>query len=297
MLDCLGQIVDSYGSTIRSPLVAKPVVSVRDVVWRETRLCGIICWLLRCEALGADVTGGDTDAHYEHALVVWNHDRHVLRGQTSPHLSAVALLFDHDNDSDFASVYQAAHPCDVTLFHLAVQGRAERHPDRGAGLEPALRHDDRRLRVDAGAPATPKFNFMVEVLATNTPDRATFTEVIRFHVHGMGTRMCLTPSTLIIHPVEEALPRDPPYRFRVRAEFDDGRVGDLMRKQGVTLARPFNFAWTSEGLVTLMSADRIGAERGSRRSLAGRLHPVTIIQGPARPFRLSHLVQEIRAKA
>jgi hypothetical protein len=44
----------------------------------------------------------------------WNRDRHVLHGQTSPNLSAVALAFGHGNNlSAFAAAYMAAHPGDA----------------------------------------------------------------------------------------------------------------------------------------------------------------------------------------
>jgi hypothetical protein len=186
----------------------------------------------------------------------WNRDRHVLRGQTSPDLSAGALVFDHDNDSDFASVYQAAHPGDVTLsftplFKGVKNGNLIEAPDSGLHFDMTTG----ALHVDTGAPARPKFNFIVEVLAKNTTGGLKFTEVIRFHVHATVTRMWLTPSTMTIHPLEELTLKDPPYRFTVRAEFDDGSVGDLTLKHGVTWAPPFNFASDSEGLVALMPTD------------------------------------------
>jgi hypothetical protein len=186
----------------------------------------------------------------------WNRDRHVLRGQTSPDLSAVALVFAHDGDSDFAAVYQAAHPGEVTLFFTPLfKGVQNGDLIEAANSGLHFNMTTGELRVDAGAPGIPKFNFIVEVLATNTADGSTFTEVIRFHVHDTVTRMWLTPSTMTIHPVEEVLPHDPPYRFTVRAEFDDGSVGDVTLKHGVTWAPPFNFTPALEGLVTLMPTD------------------------------------------
>jgi len=177
----------------------------------------------------------------------WNRDRHVLRGQTSPDLSAVALRFAHGvDDSDFAATYMAANPGDVTLFFTPLfRGVQNGNLFEGHGLHFDITTGE--LRVDAGAPATPKNNFIVEVLATNTTDGTTFTEVIRFHVHGTVTRLWLTPSRMTIRPVEEVLVPDPPYRFTARAQFDDGTVGDVTLRHDVTWAPAFNFPADSRG--------------------------------------------------
>ncbi|MCP5102074.1 MAG: hypothetical protein GY950_01780, partial [bacterium] len=83
------------------------------------------------------------------------------------------------------------------------------------------------VSVDAAVPAVKKNNFMMEVEAENTSDGKIFTELIRIHIHTSVVETWLTPSKLRVRSFESIRPELTPYRFSVRAQFDDGTLADL----------------------------------------------------------------------
>jgi hypothetical protein len=188
-----------------------------------------------------------------------NRDRHVLRGQTSPDLSATAVAFIPTvGPIAFAAPYMAAHPGDATLaFKPLFKGVVNGDLYEGFGIH--VNTKTGTVRVDAGAPPAPtKNNFMLEVTATNTVDGATFTDVIRIHVHTSVRRIWLTPGRLTVRPSGAPLPEHTKYRFSVRAEFDDDTVGDVTLNHGVTWSPASNA--DANGQLSLAAGNNPGTD-------------------------------------
>jgi hypothetical protein len=150
----------------------------------------------------------------------------------------------------------AAHPGEVTLeFKPLFKGTPSGDLIEGFGIH--VNKKTGQVRVDAGAPPSPtKNNFIVEVTATNTADGSTFTEAIRFQIHRSVTRIWLTPNRLTIRPSGPARPEQTKYQFTIRAEFDDGTVGDVTLNHGVTWAPAANF--DSNGRLSLQAGNNPG---------------------------------------
>lgn len=100
-------------------------------------------------------------------------------------------------------------------------------------------------------PATPpsplKRNFLVEAVLT-LPGGTILREVVRIHVHLGVVRAWLTPPEISVRK-SGTIKADVGARFSVRAEFDDGVVGDLTLNHGVfwTAAKPGRV--TAEGFL------------------------------------------------
>lgn len=94
-------------------------------------------------------------------------------------------------------------------------------------------------------PAVAKRNFIVE--ARLTEDRLV-REVIRVQVHQSVKDVWLTPSTLTVRLGGTVAPTMGP-RFTVRAEFDDGVVGDVTLNHGVTWSGDKPGRPTAEGFL------------------------------------------------
>jgi hypothetical protein len=88
------------------------------------------------------------------------------------------------------------------------------------------------VTVTAGTPARRKNNFIIEIEARNAGNPVPMTEVIRVQVHTAVTDVWLTPARLTVRP-NGTLPETSTYRFAVRAQFDDGVIGDLTHGHGV----------------------------------------------------------------
>jgi hypothetical protein len=182
----------------------------------------------------------------------WNRDLHVLYGQTSPDLTQHALIFEHADGETPAAEYMNDHPGEVELVFRPLFWAVE----VGGFLEAnGLRLDfsTGELQVVQNPAPERRNNFIVEVTAKNTGDDTEFTAMIRMHVHASVTRIWLTPATLTVRPSETA--DDLPFRFTVRAEFDDHTAGDVTLKHGVTWEPPLNFDPDQHGIIHLRPTD------------------------------------------
>lgn len=180
-------------------------------------------------------------------------DIHVLRGQSTRDLTLHDLLFDKPGAEGSAP----AANTDVTLTFTPLF--------RGSLVDSVFVGDGNGITVDtrtgvvtvsAGAPARRKNNFIIEVAATNPGSATPLTEVIRVQVHNSVSRVWLSPDRLTVRPTSAARPEKTNYRFSVRAQFDDGVIGDLTDGHGVTWT-PASNAETN-GKLTIATANNPG---------------------------------------
>jgi hypothetical protein len=163
-------------------------------------------------------------------------DIHVLRGQSTRDLRTGDLAFDIPGPpatSDFAANYLSTHT-DVSLAFIPLFNGALAAPmfvGTGNGISVDTRTG--AVTVAAGAPARRKNNFIIEVAARNLGNPQPLTEVIRVQVHNAVTNVWLSPDRLSVRPTGAPRPAVTGYRFSVRAQFDDGVIGDLTDGHGV----------------------------------------------------------------
>lgn len=188
-------------------------------------------------------------------------DIHVVAGQSSPNLTTNFLAFiKSDGTAQFAAVYLAAN-ADVTLVFrplFKTQGVQPANTHRGFGISVDTRTGV--VTLDAALPAPTKRNFILEVTATDNSVPAspvTYTEYIRIHVHQSISQIWLTPSTLTVRPFTTTRPENTDYQFSVRAQFDDGVVGDITGMPGLTWSPAANVTVVG-GKLILKTADAVG---------------------------------------
>ena len=212
-------------------------------------------------------------------------DIHVLRGGASRDLTH-SLKFVEDND---AATEHSAHDyldqfADVTLtftplFKGTVQGSEFVGHQNGITVNQGTGF----VRVAAAIGVNVKHNFIIEVEARNNGvDEQTFRQAIRVHVHGSVTHVWLTPDQLTIRPISG--PGDvitSVYRFAVRAQFDDGLVGDLTDGHGVTWNEPRGHIETADGRIKLLRADQPGDLFSVTATLPADLGGASTPRGPS----------------
>jgi hypothetical protein len=175
------------------------------------------------------------------SAIRWNghsaRDIHVLRGQSTRDLTLADLVFDEPGPppgSNFAAVYLNTHT-DVSLIFMPLFSGALAAPAFvGAGNGLSVNTRTGSVMVAAGTLARRKNNFIIEVEARNTGNPTPMTDVIRVQVHTTVTNVWLTPDHLTVRPTNAPRPEVTGYRFSVRAQFDDGVIGDLTDNHGVT---------------------------------------------------------------
>jgi hypothetical protein len=182
-------------------------------------------------------------------------DIHVLRGHSSPNLLD-RLRVVSPAGSLLASAYLALPSNDVTFtFRPLFIGTPNGPLYEGLGL-----HCDTTtgvVRVDANPPPLTVSNFIIEVTATNVGTTQTFQERMRVQVHGAVTRVWLTPGRLTVRPPPGGA-GDTQMRFVVRAQFDDGVLGDLTAGHDVSWS-PVAHVFGNGSLV-VNAADARGSE-------------------------------------
>ena len=206
-----------------------------------------------------------------------NRDIHVLRGQSTRDLTLTLRVTSEDDDNLTADKYLVS-VADITLKFLPLFKGSPVGDDfvgdnNGITVNTMLGV----VTVDPGVPQNRKNNFIVEVEAKNDGDGKSFQETIRFQVHSSVKSVWLTPDRLTVRP--KTLPPDPTnYRFTVRAEFDDGVVGDLTVGHGVTWSPSSHV--TEDGALVLNTGDHPGDNVFISAKLPDSLGGATTPVGP-----------------
>jgi hypothetical protein len=173
-------------------------------------------------------------------------DVHVLRGQSTvplakllgvfPATGSICTFFEYVNDrhqTDVGIEFRPVFRCDenaTEFFNFGI------HVNRTDGT----------VSVDPGAPpAHQPFNFIVEATVTRNagvPGPGEFpVTIIRVHVHGGVDRIWLTPQNLTIRRPVATGDCKTSYGFTVRAQFDDGTVGDVTSSEQIDFLPPTHF--------------------------------------------------------
>jgi len=154
-------------------------------------------------------------------------DYHLLRGQQ------VDLLHILRVGDVSATDYKTAHNTTTIKFKPLFLGTATGTNYHSDPLKLKVDTSTGVVEATAGTPAKFKRNFIVEVEAEDSADPGKKQTTIRIHVHNHVTQAWLTPPTLTIRPSGKPLPELTRFRFSVRAEFDDGTVGDVTNHPGI----------------------------------------------------------------
>jgi hypothetical protein len=187
-------------------------------------------------------------------------DIHVLRGGVTRDLThALKFVRDTDDKVFFADDY-LVEVADVTLtftpvFKRTLQGGEFVGDANGIRVSRATGF----VSVSDVIPFNVKHNFLIEVEAKNDGNQKVFREAIRVHVHGSVTQVWLSPAQLTVRPISgpgEAFSSQ--YRFSVRAQFDDGLVGDLTDGHGVTWNEPAGHVDAASGRISILATDHPG---------------------------------------
>lgn len=152
-------------------------------------------------------------------------DLHVLAGTTSRELLEDLVVVPDTGPALSAAAYLANWTETVIDFTPLFRHTPLPTTRQGHGL--TVSRDTGAIEADAG-PVRIR-NFMMEITIRDNAGATPFTLYIRVHVHGSIQDVWLTPASLTVHPAEHprAQRQVTWYRFAVRAQFDDGTVGEL----------------------------------------------------------------------
>ncbi len=159
-------------------------------------------------------------------------DVHVVVGQASDNLLSARLFVREGADFVLASTYLAAHNDTVISFRPLFKGIQTGDVITGLGI--SFNTTNGVCSLSNTLPTPRKANFIVEAEArTVATGDLIASRVIRYHVHQSIEKLWLTPDRLTVRPLGVTLPTLTNYRFSVRAEFDDGTVGEITLLPGL----------------------------------------------------------------
>jgi hypothetical protein len=178
-------------------------------------------------------------------------DVHVVHGHSSPSLLDRLQVADASRKKMSAAAYlkdprHQGKPPDVTFtFRPLFVGELSSNKQFYAGRGVVVDVSTGAVEIVAALSAFTPLNFIMEISATNVDTGKTFDgRVVRVQAHGSLQRVWLTPGRLTVRrppPLPPPEPDDPPQdprdthmSFLVRAEFDDGTIGDLTLGNGTT---------------------------------------------------------------
>jgi hypothetical protein len=164
-------------------------------------------------------------------------DIHVVVGQASADLLSSRLFVREAGNFVLASTYLAANNDTTISFRPLYKGIQTGDVITGLGI--SFNTTNGVCSLSNTLPTPRKANFIVEVEARTAPAGDLIaSRFIRYHVHQSITKLWLTPDRLTVRPLGVALPALTPYRFSVRAQFDDGTVGEIRQLPGLAWTPP-----------------------------------------------------------
>lgn len=174
------------------------------------------------------------------------YDVHMLRGMQSGPLLPLLQVTGTDGTDVDAVTYLAAN-ADVTIdfqptFNNVLDATVSPPSCTGFGI--VLNNQDGAIRFAppaAGDPPDPGVhNFLIHATAQDSSDNSEYRTSVRVHLHDRVTSAWLTPPLLTLRPTGPTLPQTTRVRFSVRAQFDDGTVGDLTHRSDLDWGPPAN---------------------------------------------------------
>ena len=206
-------------------------------------------------------------------------DVHLVRGQTSQTLLTHHLFFVRQDNavvSAFKYIFDPPAPGDVEVHFIA---QIKGHPNGDTFVGPGVEISTLTGSVKVLDPLPPirLHNFILIAQISRLPDHnVLFTLPLRFHIHDSVSQLWLTPDPLTIRPAATTRPDSTGYRFSVRAQFDDGIVGDLTDNHGVAWActNPANI--DADGFLTLLPGDGFGTQLSVSATLPAAMGSMTL---------------------
>jgi hypothetical protein len=190
-------------------------------------------------------------------------DIHLVKGQATPTLlkSIVVVTQDRRVVTAFSYIFDPPAPGDIRVrFSAQIQGHTNADTQFGAGVEIGMLAGV--VKATPNPPPIRLHNFILNAQVTNqpgTPNERVFNLPVRIHIHDSVSQFWLTPNPMTIRPNGTTRPDPTEYRFAVRAQFDDGIVGDLTENHDVTWSAgtsPANV--DANGFIQLLQGDDPG---------------------------------------
>jgi len=157
-------------------------------------------------------------------------DIHVVVGHDAPDLRERLVFITDNNRFIVAKDYFDDGNTDVRLIFkpLFKASSTAGNQHTGHGISVNKTSGKVSLTNPLPSPASRKHNFIIEIEARSQPGDVLIDKRIkRIHVHQSVDQVWLTPSTLKVRPFTTTRPENTKYRFNLRAQFDDGIVGDI----------------------------------------------------------------------
>ena len=167
------------------------------------------------------------------------YDIHLLRGMPGAPLLGLLEVTETDGTDVDAVEYLAAN-ADVTIdfqptFRNLLDATVDPPTCTGFGI--VINNETGAIGFAPPDPAQPAdpvvHNFLIHATAQDSSDDSEYRTSIRVHLHQRVTSAWLTPALLTLRPVGATLPQTTRVRFSVRAQFDDGSVGDLLHRADI----------------------------------------------------------------
>lgn len=167
--------------------------------------------------------------------ILWDGDKgfdiHVLKGETSPSLLPLLVIWDDSVPSKGTFANAAALPADVDKITFTPNFLTVTTPPSNGGI--SVNTANGAVTVPSPLPAPPRLrSFVLEATVTTKPPnvRTLGPIPIRVCVHDSITDFWLTPNPLTLRQNAHG------QQLTVLAEFDDRTVGDISRRPGITWA-------------------------------------------------------------
>ena len=179
-----------------------------------------------------------------------NKDIHVVPGQASPDLTTYLYFEETGGNLIRASSYLSSNADIELVFKPLFKKQGPQSPDTHSGHGISVDLTNGVVTLEATLPATRKPNFIIEVEAKTVPGGDVVDKAfLRIHVHQSISQVWLTPSPLKVRPFTASRPENTKYRFNLRAQFDDGTVGDITDMPNITWSPSANVNTTSGKLI------------------------------------------------
>jgi hypothetical protein len=173
------------------------------------------------------------------------YDLHLLRGRDGPALLGLLEVTEEDGTVVDAITYLVAND-DVKIdFQPTFTNLLDQtaNPPTCTGLGITINNTTGSVRANPQPNPDPVVhNFLLHARAEDSSDDSEYRTSVRVHLHNRVTSAWLTPPVLTLRPEGAVFPQTTQIRFSVRAQFDDGTVGDLTHHP--------NIAWRPAANVT-----------------------------------------------
>jgi hypothetical protein len=166
-------------------------------------------------------------------------DIHLLRGKRTGPLRGRLWVLDASTGAwDTLEAYSEAHHDQLEVsFQPVFKAAPDTTGKRLQGFEIYVDKHSGEVEAKLNPPDSSPSSFMLEAVVDDDGAGSPLVPnaFLRVHVHGGVTNLWLTPRKLAIRRVKAAGDVEPTqYRFAVRAQFDDGTVGDITESGELT---------------------------------------------------------------